>query len=276
MGGGGGGGGGVPPPPQAIWPASKASNNRGSKTRRCRFLCGVPIPRKPKRTTLAASGHPNWCHAGVIPAELLAPVVVTVRVVAPLPAIDVGLKLQEAPTGKPEQDAEEKLTVPLYPSRAVMVSSRVPLLPGLAIVIAELLPSDNAKSLWPPRSLTSAPLQQLQYSDHRIPRPLIRRPKLVPELIGCEPLMVIGGFLVLLIVEQLQQGAILLRAPLEHEKHTIHGQVWWSFSAIKRRSSQKVGVACENRAMSFVNRLDNQGGHYRIASPSYAGEEKKK
>ena len=43
---------------------------------------------------------------------LPAAVVVTVRVVVPAPVMDVGLKLQEAPTGKPEQDAEEKLTVP--------------------------------------------------------------------------------------------------------------------------------------------------------------------
>ena len=77
---------------------------------------------------------------------LPAAVVVTVRVVVPAPVMDVGLKLQEAPTGKPEQDAEEKLTVPSYPSRAVTVSFRVPFPPGLAIVMAGLLPPENAKS----------------------------------------------------------------------------------------------------------------------------------
>jgi hypothetical protein len=57
---------------------------------------------------------------------LCGAVVETVSVVVPLPVIDAGLKLQLLRAGKPAQDPEVKLTVPLKPDRGLTVKVRVP------------------------------------------------------------------------------------------------------------------------------------------------------
>jgi len=58
-----------------------------------------------------------------------------VSVVEPVPVTEAGLKLHVLARGRPEHDAEEKFTVPLYPGWPVTVSVPVPLPPGLAMVI---------------------------------------------------------------------------------------------------------------------------------------------
>jgi hypothetical protein len=53
-------------------------------------------------------------------------VVETETFVAPEPVTDSGKKLQVASVGKPEHDAEVKLTIPLKPSSAVTLSIKFP------------------------------------------------------------------------------------------------------------------------------------------------------
>jgi hypothetical protein len=57
-----------------------------------------------------------------------------VRVVAPWPTIDVGLKLQEACAGKPEQAAELKLILALKPLSAVTFRTTDPDPPRTTVI----------------------------------------------------------------------------------------------------------------------------------------------
>ena len=69
--------------------------------------------------------------------------------------------------------------------------------------------------------------------------------------------MVIGRGLVLLIVEQLPQGAFLLRAALEHQQHPLHRQVSGCNTLIKLRTSQPMSVPLQHRELGFVHWLDD-------------------
>jgi hypothetical protein len=95
----------------------------------------IPIPPR-----LAHRFDPSGCgftFDGAIIAALLA-VVLTVRVVVPLPVIVPALKLQLVPLGKPEQADAGKLTVPLYPLTAVIVITKVAAVPGFTVWLVGL------------------------------------------------------------------------------------------------------------------------------------------
>ena len=63
-------------------------------------------------------------------------VFVTVNVVVPLPGpTDAGLKLHEVPTGRPVQEAAEKVIVPLYPFAPVTVSIVVATPPAATVTV---------------------------------------------------------------------------------------------------------------------------------------------
>jgi hypothetical protein len=72
-------------------------------------------------------------------------VLVAVNDVVPEPLTVVGLKLQVLSAGKPEQ---EKLTVPVKPSKAPTEKLRAPAPPGNGIVILEGLGGLMVKSGW--------------------------------------------------------------------------------------------------------------------------------
>jgi hypothetical protein len=91
----------------------KAQNNKTSTLRDRLRLAGMPMqirPAKPTPTNVAPKKG-----RGVDPGlsrALDGAVVVTVSVVWPAPTTELGLNLQAAPFGKPEQELELKAMVP--------------------------------------------------------------------------------------------------------------------------------------------------------------------
>ena len=100
------------PPPQPTPVTINAQNNTASRLSDLLCLTGTPSQIKPARPT------PSVAHKtarGVDPGlsrALDGAVVVTVSVVWPPPTTELGLNLQAAPFGKPEQELELKAMVP--------------------------------------------------------------------------------------------------------------------------------------------------------------------
>ena len=68
-------------------------------------------------------------------------------------------------------------------------------------------------------------------------------PKLLAVLLGREPLVIVGRRLVLLIVEQLAERSLLVRAVLQHQQHPRHGQTRRSCAQIVFRPRQRMRIA---------------------------------
>lgn len=77
------------------------------------------------------------------------------------------------------------------------------------------------------------------------------------ELIGCEPVVEIGGLGVDLIGHQFFKGSFLFGAPLEDQYHALHWQFWLDHAAVKFRSRRRMNISVKGYAFCFVDRLNN-------------------
>jgi hypothetical protein len=133
------------PPPQPANPANTPMiNTAKSATRRSRG-CRLPIAKVARSNVRVKQRSAAIVREGRVPnrrtgATKLADVVATVTangtlVVVDVKAIELGLKLQVPPVGRPEQ---ARLTVPVYPFTLYAVTFIEPELPGLGIVTTGL------------------------------------------------------------------------------------------------------------------------------------------
>jgi len=99
------------PPPHPIAVIAKAQIVRAS-TVPTRRLPQPPNRKMPEIPTPMVAIHQRGCRMGGMSCAA-DPVVVTVRTVDPLPVTEAGLKVHFAPAGRPEQELELKLMVPL-------------------------------------------------------------------------------------------------------------------------------------------------------------------
>ena len=86
----------------------------------------------------------------------------------------------------------------------------------------------------------------------------IGRAELFAELCGSEPFVIVRRSLVLLIVEQTPEGGLLLRAALQNQQHSFHGEAGRRRAQVEFWTRQAVSVPPEHRQMTFIQRFSDQ------------------
>ncbi len=87
----------------------------------------------------------------------------------------------------------------------------------------------------------------------------IRRAKLLPELLGRQPLVEAGGGLHLLVIKQLPQGGFLVGAALQDQQDSLQGQVVRRHALVKFPARQRVDVSRESDQVVRVHCLRHAG-----------------
>ncbi len=75
------------------------------------------------------------------------------------------------------------------------------------------------------------------------------------ELFRRQPFVVAGGRLVLLIVEQLKQRGLLLRAALEYQQHAIHRQIGRRQGDVELGACQGMDISLEQNPPAIIHWL---------------------
>src|SRR5579864_3176090 len=84
---------------------------------------------------------------------------------------------------------------------------------------------------------------------------LIGWAKLLAKFIGREPLVIIRGGFVLLVIKQLAQSEFLLWAALKDQQHALHGLVGCSNSHIELWTGKGMRVSFQRNQAAFVHSL---------------------
>jgi hypothetical protein len=92
---------------------------------------------------------------------------------------------------------------------------------------------------------------------------LIRGPKLFAKLCGCQSLMVI---------EQLLQRGLLIRAALQKKQHAMQGPIVTHHALVKLRARQRVHVSLQGHKV-FLIRVLNDAGRDACSKLSQQGGE---
>ena len=89
----------------------------------------------------------------------------------------------------------------------------------------------------------------------------IRRAKLLPKLLGREPLVKSRRGLHLLVVEQLAQGGFLVLPALQNQQHALHCQVVRRNTLVKFRPRPRVDVSSQGDEILHVHGLRHTDAH---------------
>ncbi len=87
--------------------------------------------------------------------------------------------------------------------------------------------------------------------------------ELFAELIGRQPLVIVGRAFVLLLIEQLAERGFLFVAALESERHVRRGLRIGDRTAIELRTRHRMHVALEREAIALIDRLCDASGNSR-------------
>src|SRR5208337_926939 len=91
------------------------------------------------------------------------------------------------------------------------------------------------------------------------------------EFLRRQPLMIAGGFLVLLILDEATHGRFLLIAAFQHQQHAVQWHAGRNFALIEGGASHGMDVAGKDGADGIIHRLGDQ--HWRFLSQQRAGDE---
>ena len=69
--------------------------------------------------------------------------------------------------------------------------------------------------------------------------------------------MIVRGRIVLLLLEQLIESRLLLRAALQDQQHALHWQARWGRSLVILRERERMGIAAKYEEVSFIDRLSD-------------------
>jgi hypothetical protein len=105
----------------------------------------------------------------------------------------------------------------------------------------------------------------------------IGRTKLLAELLGCHPGVIVRGGFALLVIEELTQGGFLVGTPLQEQEDSVQGLRVGHCALIELRAGEGVDVALQDDEVLLIHGLSDarwNDTRLRGSAPKRAGQKR--